>query len=410
MLGSRQRRNGISMIPTKYEKGKIILLSMSHLTTDAYGGMLMPLLPLLMETYHLTVSQAAILSSTLGFSSSFLQPFFGLVADKTRKTHLIMFGPLLAAVFLSSLNSASSFPGLLLLVFAGGLGIAAFHPVGAALTRLHSGINHHVGMSWFVTGGNIGYSTGSVLVTSLVALGGLQSIYVMMVPGLLLAFLLWRYIPEREFPARPRNAANHSHLTMRAALVIIMVIVIIRAFIIGGFSTFVPIFENQHGRSLVMGGVSLFLFLGIGAVGAFFGGNIAHKIGEKAIILLSFILPVPFLLLYVYLPSPLNLLSLSLGGLTLYASIPVVISVAQNIFIHRISTISSIVMGFCWGIGGLLVMPMGPVAETMGINNALVILALSAIIGLAAALILYTRNLSSVLLTSRPDGSHLHAT
>ena len=395
---------------TAFEKRKVLFLSMTHTLTDGFAGFLAPLLPLLMDMHGLSVTQAAALNSTLAFSASFLQPLFGFIADRTRKTHFLFLGPLIAAVFLSSLNLANSFTLLLIFVFLGGVGIAAFHPVGATMARHYSGTRHNTGMSWFVTGGNLGFSTGAIVITSIVAIGGLQAAHFMIIPALFFVYFLWRILPSGEYPAPGGNNNNHSKFSTRTALGILIVIVTIRALVISGFVTFIPIFAAQQGSSLSVGGINIFVFLGIGGIGAFSGGIIADKIGEKVVILLSFIVPIPFFILYTYLSFPYNLGSLAIGSICLFSSISVVISVAQTIFLHRIGTVSSIVMGFCWGLGGLLIIPFGPLAEYIGIGQTLNILACILLLGLIASLALYTKSLSSMIITTKTAAVHLHAT
>ncbi|MCL5019245.1 MAG: MFS transporter [Patescibacteria group bacterium] len=336
------------------------------------------------------------------FSASFLQPFFGYLADKTRKTFFIFIGPMLAAIFFSSLDFPTSYSSLLLFVFIGGVGVAAFHPVGAALVGMHSGSRQNTSMSWFVTGGNVGFSSGAIIITTIVTFGGLQSAYFAILPGLILVILLWKLFPEREFPPRLKNNHNHSPLVARITLFILSSIVTIRALIISGFITFIPLYVAEQGISLSSGGLTVSVFLGCGALGAFFGGIVADKIGEKLVILLSFVIPIPFLILYLYFPFPLNVISLAIGSFSLFSSISVVISVAQSIFSHRIGTVSSIVMGFCWGIGGLLITPAGWIAETIGLKLALIGIAGVAVTGIIAALFLYSKSFSVVAVDLKP--------
>ena len=57
---------------------------------------------------------------------------------------------------------------VLLLVLAGGLGVAAFHPEGAKFAAYASGRKRASGMSYFNSGGNAGYALGAFATGQLV--------------------------------------------------------------------------------------------------------------------------------------------------------------------------------------------------------------------------------------------------
>ena len=60
------------------------------------------------------------------------------------------------------------YPLALLLVLAGGLGVAAFHPEGAKHAAHASGRKRASGMSYFNIGGNTGYALGAFATGQLV--------------------------------------------------------------------------------------------------------------------------------------------------------------------------------------------------------------------------------------------------
>ena len=63
-----------------------------------------------------------------------------------------------------------TYPIVVCLVFAAGLGIAAFHPEGAKFAAYASGRKRASGMSYFNIGGNTGYALGAFATGELVAL------------------------------------------------------------------------------------------------------------------------------------------------------------------------------------------------------------------------------------------------
>ena len=93
---------------------------------------------------------------------------------------------------------------------------------------------------------------------------------------------------------------------------------------------------------------------------------------------------VPFLALAPVL-SPWGFTAmLAIGGLLLQSTLPVSVTYAQSITTAGAATVSSLMMGFAWGMGSLAVPLIGLSADRFGINATLV--GLSAVSLVAAAL------------------------
>ena len=76
--------------------------------------------------------------------------------------------------------------------------------------------------------------------------------------------------------------------------------------------------------------------------------------------------------------------SLGIGGLLLQSTLPVNVTYGQRIAPISAATVSSLMMGFAWGTGGLCVPLVGMLADRIGIEGALSIMAVTP---LAAALL-----------------------
>jgi FSR family fosmidomycin resistance protein-like MFS transporter len=73
------------------------------------------------------------LTAMASMSSSFLQPLFGVLADRMRRPWFVVLGPMIAAVFMASIGLAPSYEVLVALLVLGGVGVAMFHPQTASL-------------------------------------------------------------------------------------------------------------------------------------------------------------------------------------------------------------------------------------------------------------------------------------
>src|SRR5881227_2879079 len=138
------------------DKRAMTLLATGHLGTDFANGALPALLPFLVDRFGLTYTLAATLMLASTVSSSLVQPLFGLWSDRKGALWLLPGGTIVAAVGVGLAAVSPIYGVTLVLVFAGGLGVAAFHPEGAKYAAYASGEKRASGMSYFNIGGNTG--------------------------------------------------------------------------------------------------------------------------------------------------------------------------------------------------------------------------------------------------------------
>jgi hypothetical protein len=91
---------------------------------------------------------------------------------------------------------------------------------------------------------------------------------------------------------------------------------------------------------------------------------------------------VPFLALF-FLASGLSaLLGLALGGFILLFTIPVNVVMAQDLVPSQAGTVSALMMGFSWGMAGLIFIPLtGWVADHVSMHAALFSLIAFSVLG-----------------------------
>lgn len=355
------------------QAGRVGLLSAAHFVNDSYPGFVAPLLPLLMDKIGFGLTLAAVLTSIMAVFNSLAQPFFGHWADKMKTPYFTVFGPLVTAVFLGSIGLWHSYTALVIILVISGLGTSAFHPQTAVLTGMASGNRKGFGMSIFVTGGSAGHSLGPIIIIPIVTYLGLQYSVLTMTYGLLISFLLFRYLPNLPRPAFHVKHVDVGSQSPRRLLMLglLWFVVTVRAFMVVGFITFIPIYLHNKELSLFLSGSAITVFEMFGALGSLMGGAMSDRYGRKLIIIISFAGALPCLWAFLHFTGFVAFLFLAMGGLILYSSISVTIIMAQELFPARVNTVSSLVMGMAWGIGGLLVTPLGALAERTGIVPAL---------------------------------------
>lgn len=368
----------------------VLLLSLGHFANDTYPGFLAPLQPLLMQQAGYGLTIAGLLTSIGSISGSIMQPLFGLLSDRMRYPWLVILGPLLTALIFGTIGWWHDWRALALVVFLGGLGTAAFHPQAAAMAGKGSENRRGLVMSLFITGGNFGSALGPILILTVVSLWGMRASMVTSLFGAGVALLLWRTLPHR---VAHHHTATNSPFTWQmlrssrfAALLLVWLVVLIRAFIISGITTFSPIYLTTRGYSVLLAGAANTVFGISGSFGGLLGGGLSDRIGRKRVIVLSLAGALPAFWLFLQTSSIWGLILLGLSGFMLFSSISVNIVMGQDLFPQQAGTISSLMMGLAWGLGGLLITPLGAAAERFGVAAALHSLLLVILLGLGLAL------------------------
>ncbi len=363
------------------QKSRVIGLATGHFINDMYVGFLSPLLPLIIAKTGITLTMAAGLASILSTATSLAQPLFGHLADKTHRPYFAALGPVVTAIFFSAIGWANSYWALVAVIIAGGIGTAAFHPQAAALVGKSSGRQSGLAMSIFVTGGGGGYYAGPIVIMAIVTWLGLQYSFISIVPGVLITLFLLMTLPKiKEQPERHdiiKVTVKVPH-QMRA-IILLFFISTLRSFLISGFNTFIPIYLEAQAVAPLLYAAALTLFGLPGSAGSLLGGGLSDRFGRRTLIFLSIALALPFFSLFLLLDGALAVVCLGFAGFAIFSSIPVVIIMAQELFPGRVNTASSLVMGLSWGTAGILVTPLGALAERIGISSAL-----SLLIGLGA--------------------------
>ena len=351
-------------------------LCAGHFLVDTYSSMLGAFLPFLHESLNLTLTQAGLLGGGLILSGSFLQPLYGFLADHVRHKVIFALGPAIAGIFISSLGLAPGFWTLLTLVILGGVGIATFHPQAVTMVSSASQRRQGVHVSLFIASGMIGYACGPIYIGTLLSLIGLQHSYWAALPGVGISIYLLAVGPSPAKKSRQEqdrsllpDLARHFNL-----LATLFVLVVLRSAVQLVWVAFLPLLFTLRGHGELVGSQVLSLFLLLGGTASFFGGVLNDRIGGKKVILISHLGFAPLLMLSLQTEGLASMLLTVLGGGFLLLTLPVHVLMAQRTIPQGASTVSALMMGFAWGVGGVAVPLVGVVSDRIGLENALMAL------------------------------------
>jgi FSR family fosmidomycin resistance protein-like MFS transporter len=207
-----------------------------------------------------------------------------------------------------------------------------------------------------------------VIVIPVVTTYGLEATPLFVVPGLLVALLLWFAAPKTSVMKKAVPAPILPALrTTWFELSKLMLVVASRSLAYFGFVAFLPLYLKLHNVSIAHSGYILFTMLFAGAIGGVIGGYVSDKLGRRAVIAGSLILATPFFYLFLHANGFMRFFYLSLAGASLLASFSVTVVMAQEIISKNAALASGLTLGFGIGIGGLGVGLLGVVADNVGL-------------------------------------------
>lgn len=371
----------------------VLILASTHFLVDGYGNILTPLLPLLITDLKLSLAGAGTLQMCFQLANSVAQLGFGHVADRSNPRLLLIGGPLLAVAMLPLIGLAPGIWVLVAMLIAGGLGGAAFHPPAAALVHRFAGHHRGFAMSFHITSGTLGQAMAPLLFAPFVQRFGLRATPWLVLPGLaVLAGYLLRRVPRVERLHETTSGGGLRALRPYARpLTLLYVIVVLRTLTAISFSTFIPIMLTRRGMTLAQAGTAASMYLCAVGAGGFVGGPIADRFGARRVIVLSLLAAVPFLALSLTFSGWTLVAMMALGGFLLQSTLPVNVTFAQMIAPISAATVSSLMMGFAWGVGGLAVPLVGMVADRVGIERTLTAMSFMPLVAAALALPLPSR-------------------
>jgi len=366
----------------------VLVMAGTHFILDGYGNILAPLLPILITRLGLTLAAAGTLQMFFQLANSVAQLGFGHLADRWRPRVLLIGGPILCVTMLPLIGLTSGFAVLATVLILGGLGGAAFHPPAAALVHRYSGDQRGLAMSFHITSGTLGQAMAPLVFAPFVQRFGLQYTWVLIAPALaILGVGLLRRMPVIDRLQESGHAGGIAALRPYARpLTLLYLIVVLRTLTATSFSTFVPVMLTMRGLSLAQAGSAVSVYLVAVGLGGFFGGPLADRFGPRRVIIASLVSAVPLLAWAPQLSGWMFVAMLAAGGFLLQSTLPVNVTFGQTIAPISAATVSSLMMGFAWGVGGLCVPFVGMLADRVGIESTLTMMA---VLPLVAAMLAF---------------------
>ena len=345
---------------------------LGHLTVDSYVGVLPVLYPLLIGRFHLSLATVGLVSLAYSGFAAISQPVFGVLVDRygTRMTGAALCW---TALTFALVGFVPSFPWLLLLACASGLGSGAFHPSGALDVRaLLPERRRSSGMSIYVTAGTVGVAVGPLVGILVFQLLGIRGTGLLVIPGIASgAYLLWRMRVGEAATRAAMRVTGGSRALPLGALAVVILLMMSRSWTVSVFQAFTPTWYQKLGYGPGFYGplaTTLVLASAVGAVGC---GTLADRYGRRAVILATLVLSLPAILLFCLFPGPLGFVSAILLGISAASTAPLMLLLAQQLMTSRAGLASGLVMGLGFVTGAIGIPINGALADAVGLQLSL---------------------------------------
>lgn len=358
----------------KFNKLQIGLTAGSHFITDIYQSFYIGLIPILTYKFGLSLFMVSLLSATSVISNSLFAPVFGYMADRYGLKYFIVAGPLITSIFLSMLGVIPNYWVIILFLFLGNLGIAAYHPASAAMAGHYGGKKKGLGTALISFGGNFGVAFGSLLVILILKKIGINYTPLTMIPGIAIAFILLRYTPSKQNINSSINSHNFFTRLKKASpkklyLIANLVFTVYSLFIVWiSLNSYMPLYFTEAKITLINIGAILFLFGALGGSGGFLSGYLYDRFKKGYFLMQAgLIISIPLLFFIFQAKGIAAIVFFIFGGFFLISILPVCIRMSQDLLPGNMGFASSLILGVSSGLAGVTMIFLGKVADIIGI-------------------------------------------
>ena len=350
------------------------MLSLGHACVDIYQGAVAALVPFFVSERAYTYAAASSIVLAASLLSSVVQPLFGALTDRWTMPWLLPVSTVVGGVGVALAGVSDSYALTLAVVAVSGTGVAAFHPESARVARLASR-GSHTAMSWFSLGGNLGFAAAPLMVSAVIATGGLHASPLLVVPalaGAALCVAALRLVKAPDSPAHAPGAASGVGKDDWSSFIRLSGAIACRSVVFVGLGAFISLYAARRtGGGEISGTAALFvLYLG-GAVGTVAGGKLAHRFGRIPVVRWSYGLAVPAVAGVVYVPGPLLYLFVALTSAGLYVPFSLHVTLGQDSLPRRVGTASGVTLGLAVSVGGIATPLIGALADATSLQTAL---------------------------------------
>lgn len=341
----------------------LVICGISHFLNDMIQSIIPSIYPIIKDKFDFSFAQIGIITLVFQMTSSILQPFTGLYADRYPRPYALSIGMCFTLTGLLMLAFADNYLLILLAVSIVGFGSSVFHPTASRVAQLASGGRKSLAQAIFQVGGNGGSALGPLLAALIILPFGQHAISWFAIAALLAAIIMVRlgaWYKERLVYSvkHPQKATGlNTPISKRAkygALGILILLVFSKYFYTSCITSYFTFFLiDKFGITVQVSQICLFVFLAAFAIGTLAGGMFGDRFGRKYVIWFSILGAAPFAIAMPYANFTLTIVCTFLSGLIIASAFSSIVVYATDLMPDKVGLIAGIFFGLMFGLGGL---------------------------------------------------------
>lgn len=375
----------------------LVICGISHFLNDMIQSIIPSIYPILKANFDFSFAQIGIITLVFQMTSSILQPFTGLYADRHPRPYALSVGMCFTLTGLLLLAFANNYLAILVAVSIVGFGSSVFHPTASRVTQMASGGKKSLAQSIFQVGGNGGSALGPLLAAIIILPYGQHSISWFALAALLAALIMIRlgawYKARLKYIVKhpqktPELNTNISKRAKYGALAILILLVFSKYFYTSCITSYFTFFLiDKFGVSVRASQLFLFVFLAAFAIGTVAGGMLGDRFGRKYVIWFSILGAAPFALAMPYLGLTWTIICCFLSGLIIASAFSSIVVYATDLMPDKVGMIAGVFFGLMFGLGGLGSAFFGWLADKTSIEFIFQVSAFLPLLGIIAGLL-----------------------
>ncbi|MCG1020945.1 MFS transporter [Sutcliffiella horikoshii] len=376
----------------------LYIIGLVHLLNDALQSVVPALFPVLQSSMGLTFTQLGLIAFALNATSSLIQPVVGIYTDKKPSPYALPIGLTLSLFGIIGLALAQNFWLIIVSVLFIGLGSAAFHPEGSRVAYMAAGNRRGLAQSIYQVGGNSGQALAPLMAAYiLLPLGqkGVLWFTIVAAAGVILLLYIAAWYKQQvlekakpvkkkiEMKVKAKKDTNENKRIILFSISLLIFLVFARSWFHAGMTNFYAFYVIQnYGLPIADSQIYIFVFLGAGAIGTFFGGPLADRFGKRLVISLSMLGSAPLALLLPFVGPTFAYVLIAIIGFIILSSFSVTVVYAQELVPGRIGLVSGLIVGLAFGMGAVGSVALGVLADWIGLTNTILFTVCLPLIGL----------------------------
>lgn len=375
----------------------LVICGISHFLNDMIQSIIPSIYPILKANFDFSFAQIGLITLVFQMTSSILQPFTGLYADRHPRPYALSVGMCFTLTGLLLLAFANNYLAILIAVSIVGFGSSVFHPTASRVTQMASGGKKSLAQSIFQVGGNGGSALGPLLAAIIILPYGQHSISWFALAALLAALIMIRlgawYKARLKYIVKhpqktPELNTNISKRAKYGALAILILLVFSKYFYTSCITSYFTFFLiDKFGVSVKASQLFLFVFLAAFAIGTVAGGMLGDRFGRKYVIWFSILGAAPFALAMPYVGLTWTIVCCFLSGLIIASAFSSIVVYATDLMPDKVGMIAGVFFGLMFGLGGLGSAFFGWLADKTSIEFIFQVSAFLPLLGIIAGLL-----------------------